>query len=314
MNTSQYEIGDLLKLLPVDYRAEGVSRELIESGGIRVDHTLLLPVGAFDRSFGHEIELVSLEKAEEGRQDHLEIHIRREGVLDMLPPGLLFQIDATDEERTANRMVRDAERHDTALKQARQFFAPFDAEFGHLRLRLEIFEHQSMGCPLAHYADELIDLLWPGLLMPMTDYQKALLLELSLCLSQVCGSHRACEGYLEKFFGFPVQLESHPSHELALCSAQGLGGASLGVDMIPFESFEDHHHVLVRLGPVPGETMMDFRQHEPVGKSYRLLSFLCEILLSAEFSWSLDLIPRETGFRIDSTRNNGILGYTTIPG
>ncbi|MPR36074.1 hypothetical protein [Salmonirosea aquatica] len=62
------------------------------------------------------------------------------------------------------------------------------------------------------------------------------------------------------------------------------------------------------------EDMTHYRQHLPLGRNYRLLSFLCDLLLPVEISWVMQLLPGEGEFRINRTREAAVLGYSTILG
>ncbi|WP_373515937.1 hypothetical protein [Persicitalea sp.] len=319
-----HDLSDILKLVAVDYRAEAVVRELIEEGVGTLDNTLIMPEGGFQRAFAREVkELSPGYDYENEARNFIKVNTRREGVTDMIPAGIIFLPNIDREERTTEVMLEDAELHDSEYRDARRFFLPFDAEFGRQRLTVEQFEHQSITNTYANYSQELYELLWPDLDLELTDFQKATLLEITMEAHHLSGDYPACGRYLEKILGHPVRIESGPMGELyegtqPSVSTQGtypsLGGGTLGVDWIPFDSHRDTSCVRIRVGPVPAEDMTHYRQHLPLGRNYRLLAFLCDLLLPVELSWIMQLIPGEGEFRINRTKEAAVLGYSTILG
>ena len=188
---------------------------------------------------------------------------------------------------------------------------------------MEQFEHQSITNTYANYSQELYELLWPELDLELTDFQKATLLEITMGAHRVGGNYPACGKYLEKILGHPVGIESGPRGESyegnppsvsTLGAYPLLGGGFLGVSWIPFDSYRDTSCVRIRVGPVPMEDMARYRQHAPLGASYRLLAFLCDLLLPVEISWVMQLVPGEGEFRINRTVEAAVLGYSTILG
>jgi len=319
-----HDLSDVLKLVAVDYRAEAVVRELIEEGIGTIENTLIIPEGGFQRPFAREVkELTPGYDYENEARNFIKVNTRREGVTDMIPAGIIFQPDINREERTTEVMLEDAELHDSEYHDARRFFLPFDAEFGRQRLTVEQFEHQSITNTYANYSQELYGLLWPDLDLELTDFQKATLLEITMEAHHLSGNYPACGRHLEKILGHPVLIEFGPMGGTSEGPPPGvrtlgtyplLGGGTLGVNWIPFDSHRDTNCVRIRVGSVPMEDMAHYRQHVPLGRNYRLLAFLCDLLLPVEISWIMQLVPGEGEFRINRTKEAAVLGYSTILG
>ncbi|MPR36073.1 hypothetical protein [Salmonirosea aquatica] len=201
------DLSDVLRLVAVDYRAEAVVRELIEAGVGTAENTLIIPEGGFQRSFAREVhDLTQGFDYEDEARNFIKVNVRREGVTDMIPAGLIFQPTIDRAERTTEVMLEDAELHDSEYRDARNFFLPFDAEFGRQRLTVEQFEHQSITDTYARYSQELYEVLWPKLDLELTDFQKATLLEITMEAHQLSGNYPACGRYLEKILGHPVHI------------------------------------------------------------------------------------------------------------
>lgn len=319
-----HDLSEILKLVAVDYRAEAVVRELIEEGVGTLENTLIIPEGGFQRSFAREVkELTQGFDYENEERNFIKVNTRREGVTDMIPAGIIFQPDIDREERTTEVMLEDAELHDSEYRDARSFFLPFDAEFGRQRLTVEQFEHQSITNTYANYSQELYEIVWPDLDLELTDFQKATLLEITMEAHHLSGNYPDCARYLEKILGHPVRLgykssdersEGTPPRVGTLGPYPALGGGTLGVNWIPFDSHQDTNCVRIRVGPVPMKDMVHYRQHLPLGSNYRLLAFLCDLLLPVEISWVMQLVPGEGEFRINRTTEAAVLGYSTILG
>ena len=118
-----HDLSDVLKLVAVDYRAEAVVRELIEEGVGTAENTLVIPEGGFERSFAREVkELTPGYDYENEARNFVKVNVRREGVADMIPAGIIFQPTIDREERTTEVMLEDAELHDSEYRDARSFF------------------------------------------------------------------------------------------------------------------------------------------------------------------------------------------------
>jgi len=313
-----YDLSEAMQLMSVDLRAEVIARELIEAGISTPDNTLIIPEGTFRRSFAKEVSNL----AEEHVSEHLEnrfvkINTVREGIPDMLPPGIIYQPVISREERTAEIMLEEAEIHDSEFRHARNFFLPLDIEFGRQRIAIEQFEHQSVADSYAHYSHDLYAYLWPDLKLELTLFQKAALLELTMNAHHSGNDFEIWRYYLEKILGHQIEIRSGNNAGSVtdeLKEPAFLGHSILGVNWIPFENYQDQQCVKFIVGPVPVADMVHFRHHEPIGKNYRILEFLCELLLPVEISWSMVLIPSEGHFQINKGRETSVLGYSTILG
>lgn len=313
-----YELSELLKLIPVDFRAEVLARELIEENFASIDNLTIVPLGPHRRGFSKEVEsLAEIQDFEYPERNFVKVFAHREGIPDMIPPGIIFQPNVDREERTSEIMIEEAELHDSEFNNARTFFLPFDAEFGRQRIFLEQLEHQSIANTYATFSQELYELFWPNLELDLTDYQRASILELTMNAHHLSGDYLECASFIEKVLGHPVVIESGDESgwiEAQMDKMPLLGDTFLGVDWTPFATFHDADCVRIRIGPVASDAMVDYRMHEPFGKKYRILEFLCDLLLPVEISWTMVLIPGDANFQINRGRETAVLGYSTILG
>lgn len=312
-----YELSESLMLVTADLRAEVVARELIEEGISTLQNTLIVPEGPFRRSFSREVTALSEENNFENETAYIKLNTLREGVVDMLPPGIVNQSVISRDERTVEIMVEEAEIHEKEFQNARQFFLPVDIEFGRQRIALEQFEHHSIADTYAYYNHELYSYLWPDLKLELSPSQKATLLELTMNVHHSAGNFHECAFYMEKILGQEIEIRTGTEAGIVHDEIENLpelGLGLLGVNWIPFETYEDDACIKIIVGPVPIDEMALFRHHEPIGKNYRILEFLCELLLPVEISWRMVLVPREGYFQINRGRETAVLGYSTVLG
>lgn len=313
-----YELSELLLVIPVDFRAEVLARELIEEQIAYSDNLVIMPLGPHRRAYSREVESLILEQDyEDVARNYVKVYAHREGISDMIPPGLIFQPTLNREERTTEVMMEEAELHDSEFQNARTFFLPFDAEFGRQRIFLEQLEHQSITKTYATFSQELYEICWPKLALDLTAFQKASILELTMNAHHLNGEIEECASYMERILGHPVEIvhaDEAGRIEVQMDSVPLLGSLLLGVDWTPYASYPDPDCVKIRIGPVASEEMVDYRMHEPIGKKYRILEFLCDLLFPVEISWTMVLVPGERNFQINRNREAAVLGYSTILG
>ncbi|MCF0040040.1 hypothetical protein [Dyadobacter fanqingshengii] len=311
-----YQVAETLLALKTDLRAETVAREIAEAAIHSPENILLTPVGAFNRSGSRDVTAVTEENRDTDFQiTYSKVRMAREGISDMLPPGMIFQPTISRSERSTEVVLEDIDYYETGINQARTFFSPFDIEFGRQRVALEMHEHHSVVNPFAHYHDTLFDYLWPDLDLELSPEQKEAILELTIHAHLIVGNMPACQVYFEKVLGQKVVFETDQqksNQSIGIDFLQPLGKGTLGVDWILHGKYQDPDHINIRIGPVADNELYHFRSHEPLGKHYRTLTFLCGLLLPAEITWDMLLIAERGFFTINKTRETGVLGYSTI--
>ncbi|MCF0060656.1 hypothetical protein MUK70_15550 [Dyadobacter chenwenxiniae] len=311
-----YEVAETLLKLKPDLRAETVAREIAEAAIQTPENILLAPVGAFNRSGSRDVTAITDENRDSDLQmPYTKVRMTREGISDMLPPGMIFQPTISRSERSTEVVLEDIDDYETGISQARTFFSPFDIEFGRQRMALEMHEHHSVVNPFAYYHDTLFDYLWPDLDLQLSPEQKEAILELTIHAHLIVGNMQACPVYFEKVLGQKVSFDTSQQkseHSVGMDFLQPLGKGTLGVDWILHGKYNNPDHINIRVGPVADSGLYDFRSHEPYGKQYRTLTFLCDLLLPAEISWDMLLIAEKGFFTINKTRETGVLGYSTI--
>jgi hypothetical protein len=311
-----YEASETLLTLKTDLRAEAAARELAEAGIVAIENVLLVPGGAFNRSGSRDILSITEENRDSETQLHYaKMRTSREGISDMLPPGIIFQPTINRGERSTEVVLEDIEYYETGISHARTFFSPFDLEFGKQRAALEMHNHHSVTNPFAHYQETLFAYLWPDLDLDFSPEQKEAVLELTIHAHLIVGDFSACKVYFETILGQEITLETgrttwRKSSDMDFL--QPLGSSILGVDWISHGQCSDPDYVEILIGPVPDDSLSHFRSHEPKGKNYMILEFLCGLLLPAEMSWNMTLTAEKGFFTINKTRETGILGYSTI--
>ncbi|KAA0989264.1 hypothetical protein [Dyadobacter aurulentus] len=311
-----YQIAEKLLELKADLRAETIAREITEAAIHSPENILLTPVGAFNRSGSRDVTAITDENLNSDLQTpYAKVHMAREGIFDMLPPGMIFQPTISRGERSAEVVLEDIGDYETEINQARTFFSPFDIEFGRQRVAIEMHEHHSVVDPFACYHDTLFNYLWPDLDLELSPEQKEAILELTIHAHLIVGNMQACQVYFERVLGQKVAFETNSqktNQSIEIDFLQPLGKSILGVEWILHGSYHDPDHIDIRIGPVADSELYHFRSDEPFGKHYRILIFLCGLLLPAEISWKMLLIAEKGFFTINKTRETGVLGYSTI--
>lgn len=309
-----FTLDNVLSQMQADLRAEFVARELIESEQTDTNLVLILPEGSFKRSIGKDIS--SLTTDSDNEKPVIKIHTTREGITDMLPPGIIHQPTINRQERSTEIMIEDIDIYESEFSNARNFLSPFDIEFGKKRIFLETSEHQSVTNMYSYYGDDLFDYLWHDLRLDLNSKQKAELLKLTIYAHQINGDLQACEKAMSRLLNQNVIIEqgSFPQ-EISdkFGSLKNLGESLLGVDWILSDhqiGFDNCLNIVI--GLVSDNELMNFRYHPDQGKSYRLLEFLCDLLLPTEISWKMTLVAQNGHFKITKTLETATLGYSTV--
>jgi hypothetical protein len=309
------ELSEILKQMQADLRPEVVARELIEADFSETDDTIILPREAFKRSYSRDVSALEEEfVALDGTNKAIRVVAVREGMVDMVPPGLFYQ-PAAGRERSEQVMQEDAETQATGFSQAQQFFYPFDAEAGKVRIALELFENQSVTNPNLVFGDLLFEYLWPDSDLELSAFQKLALLDLGYRVEHIAGDLSQVAAEIGKILEVSVKIKPVEKRELERPSdLMPLGKSILGVNWAPFEDLADAENICIEIGPLNSIEISHFRHHQPEGKNYRLLRFLCDLLLPVEISWQVMLVPGEQTFEIGKKNELGILSYSTVLG
>jgi len=307
-----FKLDTTLLKMTTDLRAEVVARELIESKQTDVNNVLIVPEGAFKRSSSKDV--CSLTADSDDDKAILKIHATREGISDMLPPGIIHQPTINRQERSTEVMLEDIDIYESEFSNARTFFLPFDIEFGKKRIFLETLEHNSVTDMYSYYGDDLFDYLWYDLKLELNSNQKTELLKLTIQAHKIIGDLKHCEKAMSRLLNQNVIIEKgcFPLEMPNEFNIQNLGESLLGVNWVLLEDYVACECLNIVIGPVADNELMNFRNHQDMGKGFRLLEFLCDLLLPVEVPWKMTLIAQAGHFRISKTQETATLGYTTV--
>ena len=129
-------------------RAEVVAAELVLNQPEGKNDHIFLNQGALKRPFRGEIASISQEQNELLGLDYLVIALNKEGLYDYLPEGLFHQPRKLDSFKSKQQTLEEIKQVRQQEKEARNFFSPFENEFQHLRLGLELLERKMVfGLP-----------------------------------------------------------------------------------------------------------------------------------------------------------------------
>jgi type VI secretion system protein ImpH len=243
-------------------------------------------LGAMKRSLRKDVESIEEELSAYDHQEYVVIKTPKEGFYDMLPEGLFHLPTAHKTASTAKEISKAIKQRKEEEQNARRFFVPFEATINHLRMQMAFYENRLDK--RSHY-DELVSLFtdhWE-IFQYLDSRQANLFLHLIPILHDIRDVHPVVEAVLEMMLRIPVKVQLrrqrpyHPSEP----AMSVMGDSTLGVNFTTGnEIFNDGaDEVLIRIGPITGETYQTFSSGETNNK-------ILELLLDSLLPIHLDII------------------------
>ena len=303
-------------LIDTDFKATVIAAEIIENELVGADDLLILPLGPRQRAFAKEIAGMSVTQTDVTDKKILQVQVNRDGLYDMLPEGLFHRPPASSLMITEEEMVKDIIDRREEEKQARRFFAPFEAEINHLKTLVELYENR---LDKKNEYDDLIDIFlkeWKEFSC-FTNKQMLILIHVLPVIHEQRNNLDFIGKVLTMLFKTPVSLNyklsgRHGKKDLAGMQTS-LGQAALGINFIAGQLIEPEEELQVAVGPLSASKMIDFLPGQR--------SAVCIDVLLSYF------IPMQTGSRINlladaasqklvigAQQDNARLGYTTYLG
>lgn len=241
-------------------KAETLLAHVIAGGFPREEFTIGTGL-FFERPYGNDLTDA---RTPDDRWMHgmVQVQLSRPGFYDMLPEGLFFQ-PAGMEYNSAMGVAEMAALHRwnrTKEKGIRSFFQPFEHAGFYQLLQLEEEERNllrgSEQGMLYRYFREFWEL--PAVI---PDQAAGILIRLIPHASRIAGDLPLMQECLSLLLGDPVTILPVPAEptEIGEELATGLGGQSLGNDMVCGDSFpEDYPCWEYRIGPLDGEKVLAY--------------------------------------------------------
>jgi len=303
--------------IDTDFKAVTLAAEIIEQGQTGTDQVIILPVGAQQRAYAKEIAGISTYQSLYRNRDMLAISINREGLYDMLPEGLFHQPPASSVMITEEAMIRDIAIRREEEKQARAFFAPFEAELYHIRTIVELYE--SRLDKKSEY-DELVNIFlkeWKEFKC-FTNQQMVILMHVLPVIHEQRNNLPFISNVLSIMFKTDINLEYHlsTSKEMAAAAKQfetKLGSGVLGVNFIAGTVDEPEEELVITIGPLSAQEMLAFL---PGTRSAQAMGVLLSYFIPLQTGINIKHIvqPDFQKMVLGPGEENACLGFTTYLG
>lgn len=277
-----------------DYRGEVYAAELIKNG-LPFDNLYFKPASLFRRPVSRDIESVYLDKKDDG-DEQLIIELNREGLYDMLPEGIFHFSNERKGGKNKETILDEIRVSRQEEIQARKFFGPFENEFFHRRLQLELQERALLQSDSIQSRRELFEQLF-GAADLLNDQQVVALLYLLPVVHKIRGHDIKSRYCLSVLLGFEVTLQrlSYTSIDYYTDDIPVMGVARLGIDAIAGNSFRSNESAWqVWIKNLSGD---DLKSFFPEGHNFKLLHYLLPFLLPVNCKYEVMLHLRESDRR-----------------
>ncbi|WCT10476.1 type VI secretion system baseplate subunit TssG [Mucilaginibacter jinjuensis] len=303
--------------LDTDFKAVTLAAELIERGVVNADEVIILPVGAKQRAYAKEIASVTNYESVYRNRKMLSVNINREGLYDMLPEGLFHLPPSSSVMITEEEMVKDVVARREEEKQARAFFAPFEAELYHIRTIVELYE--SRLDKKSEY-DELVNIFlkeWREFKC-FTNQQMVILMHVLPVIHEQRNNLPFISNVLSIMFNANISLQyqfndSKPLPASAKALETKLGSGVLGVNFIAGLVNEPEEELTITIGPLSAKQMLTFL---PGTRSAEALDVLLSYFIPLQTGIITKFIaePEYQKLVLGFGEENACLGFTTFLG
>jgi hypothetical protein len=303
--------------IDTDFKAVTLVAEIIEQGDTPADRVIILPAGPQQRAYTKEISEVSTYQSMYRNREMLAISINREGLYDMLPEGLFHQPPASSIMLTEEDMIKDIAMRRDEEKQARAFFAPFEAELYHIRTIVELYE--SRLDKKSEY-DDLVNIFlkeWEEFKC-FTNPQMVILMYVLPVIHEQRNNLHFISNVLSIMFKTDISLSYQLSvdKEMAAASRQfetRLGSGQLGVNFIAGTVNEMDEELVITIGPLSAAEMLDFL---PGTRSAQAMDVLLSYFIPLQTSTNTKFVvqPDFQKMVLGPGQENSCLGFTTYLG
>jgi type VI secretion system protein ImpH len=302
--------------IDTDFKAVTIAAELIENDSIAINELLVLPVGPQKRAYDKEIAGITVKRSDSNDRLITYINVNRDGIYDMLPEGLFHKAPASSVMITEEDMIKDIKERRAEEKQARRFFAPFEAEINYLKTTIELYENR---VDKKNEYDELINIFlkeWSEFAC-FTNKQMLILIHVLPIIHEQRNNIDFVSKVLSMMFKTPVEL----AYKIGYAKEKSdktktdtpAGGNILGVNFIAGNLAEPEECLQINIGPVSAAEMVKFL---PGSNAVTAIDVLLSYFIPMQMGTQLNLISNTDSQKlvIGSKQANAILGYTTFLG
>jgi type VI secretion system protein ImpH len=303
--------------IDTDFKAAAVVAELIEAGLAQPDQVVILPKGDRQRPYAKEIaDITTYESVYRGRE-MINVQINREGLYDMLPEGLFHRPPASSLMIAEEDMIKDIKQRREEEKQARNFFAPMEAEINQLRTIVELYEGR---LDRKHEYDDLINIF----LMEWKEFKCFTKNQMVIFLQvlPVINEHRNDLDFISRIFKMMFKLDAQMEYRLTKMKVHEevlakmdtkIGDGVLGVNFIAGRVSGQEEELHITIGPGNPQQIIDFLPDTQLHNALNvLLSYFIPLQTNVSTRFIVDKSFQKMSIGADSA--NACMGYTTYLG
>ncbi|MET4080722.1 type VI secretion system protein ImpH [Pedobacter sp. UYP30] len=302
-------------LIDSDFKATVIAAELVEDGAVSDDQIVILPIGSHRRAYSKDVGDVSTYISAFHNLKMTNIQINREGLYDMLPEGLFHAPPITNVLATEETMIKGIKKRREEEKEARQFFAPLEAELYQMRMRIELYESH---LDKKNKYDSLI-LIFLKEWTEFTCFDKEQMV-VFLQVLPIIHEHRNDLNFISSILAmlFKVSVNlNYVDGEMNVPEAvleaidTKLGAADLGVNFIAGRIKEKEEKLKIEIGPLSANKMLEFLPGNKTSEALNVfLSYFIPFSTEIIFKYDIDIDSQK--FVMGNESVNCCMGYTTF--
>ena len=305
--------------LDTDFKAVTLAAALIEQETALPGEVIIVPTGPDQRAYSKDVASLTHYQSAYRDRDMTLIRINREGLYDMLPEGLFHRPPTSSLMMDEEQMVKDIRDRRESEKQARAFFAPLEAELYHLRTTIELYENR---LDKKSEYDELVNIFlkeWTEFKC-FTNKQMLILMHVLPVIHERRNDLPFITGVMQIMFevGFTLEYKirmgnaSSAADQPAL-PATRLDGNVLGVNFVVGHIDEPEEELMITMGPLSAQQMLDFLPGTRQSKALEvLLAYFVPMQSGSRTHFVIG--PEYQKVVLGAGSENSCLGFTTFLG
>ncbi len=229
------EVLNELKSIKGDFKSTVIAAELVDNG-ISSENIFFKNVSTFRRFISKDVASFDSIKNENDEDYQILLEINREGLYDMLPLGVVHSSSFNKPEKTPSEIFALRRQEE---REARSFFSPFENEFLHRYMQLEIIEREISNNKNRQRNREIYEQLY-GDSGCLSDVNVLQLIHVLPLAEKIRNNVNLISSVLSKIFGYTIIVTSVKYFKKV--NASGiiqplLGSSILGVNTIVSDSY-----------------------------------------------------------------------------
>jgi hypothetical protein len=291
---------EIIKKLPYDLRAEVVLADLLEKG-LDEDVILISPKGLFKRKFSRDLEQLSALDMDKKRK-WIVASVNREGIYDALPQAITHSAkrSKTPGVKSSGEMINEIKERRKEEIAARNFFLPFENEFYHQCIDLEVAERSILkGFVSNSRYTRLMTEFWQ--LPPiLNEKQKAIFVYLLPMIHKAAGDLELIKACYEAILNVEVNFVVRYGLEQGIpqTGSDNANSLMLGINFVcGTEFYDDSAYYEITIGPLDGEQLTGYL---PGGPGIAVINYLNSFFLpfDVESRFKITTAPTAGGFKL----------------